>query len=73
MKRAEVVWRNGSKNIMDVNFLFKICDVSLKYEIATDITKEVMNEIWSRRNIKEVWSYIAAKELMVSNQDKDKT
>ncbi|OWR44253.1 u3 small nucleolar RNA-associated protein 6 [Danaus plexippus plexippus] len=62
-KRADVVWRNGMKNIPDVNYLFKLCDISLRYGVNEDISNSIKQEIWNRRSEKRVWSYIASKEL----------
>lgn len=64
LKRAEVVWRNAAKNIEDVTFLFKIYDLSMKYDVDS-ITYEIKKEIWSKRDKKEVWVYVAFKELQV--------
>lgn len=61
-----MVWKNGLKNIHDVTYLFKVCEHSLKYEIATSITESIKAKIWEQRTEKEVWSYIAMKELEVS-------
>lgn len=63
LKRADIVWRNGTNNISDVRFLFKLCDLALKYEIAKEITNSIKKEIWERRSEKDVWSYIGVKEL----------
>lgn len=65
LKRADIVWRNGSNKILDVGFLFKLCDLALKYEIAKEITNSIKKEIWERRSEKDVWSYIGVKELEV--------
>lgn len=65
LKRAEVVWKNAANNIEDVTFLFKICDLSMKYDVDS-ITKEIKKKIWSERDKKEVWFYVASKELQVS-------
>lgn len=65
LKRADIVWRNGTNNISDVRFLFKLCDLALKYEIAKEITNSIKKEIWERRSEKDVWSYIGVKELEV--------
>ncbi|CAK1550599.1 unnamed protein product [Leptosia nina] len=62
LKRAEVVWMNGMKNVPNLSFLFKICDLSLKYNNGA-LTNSIKEEVWSKRNHKEVWSYIASKEL----------
>ncbi|VVC96344.1 unnamed protein product, partial [Leptidea sinapis] len=62
IKRAEVVWRNGVKNIPDLKFLFQICDIALTYDNET-VMKSLKEEIWSKRDNKDVWSYIAMKEL----------
>ncbi|KAM3960767.1 U3 small nucleolar RNA-associated protein 6 homolog [Aphomia sociella] len=63
VKIADVVWKNGVKNISDVTFLFKICDLCLKYETDKSLIDAVKKEIWSKAEQKEVWSYIASKEL----------
>ncbi|XP_023945935.2 U3 small nucleolar RNA-associated protein 6 homolog [Bicyclus anynana] len=63
LKRAEVVWRNGMKNISDVNYLLKLCDLSLKYGIDETTTASIKEEIWNRRTERDVWTYIANKEL----------
>ncbi|XP_026732506.1 U3 small nucleolar RNA-associated protein 6 homolog [Trichoplusia ni] len=63
VKRADIVWKNGIKNIPNVKFLFKIFNCCLKYEIKQPFVDEIKNEIWSKRDCKEVWSYIASKEL----------
>uniref|UniRef100_A0A1E1WCU7 U3 small nucleolar RNA-associated protein 6 homolog n=1 Tax=Pectinophora gossypiella TaxID=13191 RepID=A0A1E1WCU7_PECGO len=62
LKRADVIWKNGAENINDLSFLFKLCDITIKYDVE-DITKEVKGEIWEKRSNKEVWSYIATMEL----------
>lgn len=59
-----MVWKNAAKNIGDIIFLFKICDLSMKYDVDS-ITKEIKKEIWSKRDKKEVWVYVASKELEV--------
>lgn len=66
MKRADVVWRNGIKNLEDVNFLFSLHDICIKFEADKSIKDSIKQEIWSRRDVKDVWSYIASKELEVS-------
>lgn len=66
MKRADIVWRNGAKNIGSVKFLFDIFDLCRKYEIKESFVDDIKQEIWSRRISKDVWSYIASKELDVS-------
>ncbi|XP_075978746.1 U3 small nucleolar RNA-associated protein 6 homolog [Anticarsia gemmatalis] len=63
VKRADIVWRNGVKNITNVSFLFSIFDLCSKYEIKESFVDDVKQEIWSRRDDKDVWSYIASKEL----------
>ncbi|XP_039755815.1 U3 small nucleolar RNA-associated protein 6 homolog [Pararge aegeria] len=63
LKRAEVVWRSGMKNIPDVNYLFKLCDLSMKYGIDDATTNSIKEEIWNKRTEKNVWAYIANKEL----------
>lgn len=65
-KRADIVWKNGVKNIPNVKFLFKLFNYCLKYDIKQPFVDEIKNEIWSKRDCKEVWSYIASKELDVS-------
>ncbi|XP_046968618.1 U3 small nucleolar RNA-associated protein 6 homolog [Vanessa cardui] len=63
IKRADVVWKNGMKNIPDEAFLFKLCDLAFNYGIDDTITNSIKKEIWDRRTEKSVWSYIALKEL----------
>ncbi|XP_047993663.1 U3 small nucleolar RNA-associated protein 6 homolog [Leguminivora glycinivorella] len=63
IKRADVIWRNGAKSIGDVSYLFKLCDLSLKFQDTESITEEIKREIWSQNDKKEVWPYIASKEL----------
>ncbi|KAL0872125.1 hypothetical protein ABMA27_004545 [Loxostege sticticalis] len=63
VKRADVVWRNGIKNIHDINFLFKLHDTCIKFEADSAIKNGIKEEIWSNRDNKDVWSYIASKEL----------
>lgn len=67
MKRTDVVWRNAMKNIAKVSFLFKLYDLCLKYDVPNPINNDIKAEIWLRRDDKEVWLYIASKELEVSN------
>ncbi|XP_053606153.1 U3 small nucleolar RNA-associated protein 6 homolog [Plodia interpunctella] len=63
IKIADVVWRNGVKNVNDLTFLFKLCDLCLKYDADKAITDGIKQEIWSKRDQQEIWPYIAAKEL----------
>ncbi|XP_045766401.1 U3 small nucleolar RNA-associated protein 6 homolog [Maniola jurtina] len=63
LKRAEVVWRSGIKNVPDMNYLFKLCDLSMKFGIDDATTNSIKEEIWNRSSDKNVWSYIANKEL----------
>ncbi|XP_026762558.2 U3 small nucleolar RNA-associated protein 6 homolog [Galleria mellonella] len=63
IKIADVVWRNGIKNINNVTFLFDLCNLCLKCETDKFLTDNIKKEIWSRLDQKEVWSYIASKEL----------
>ncbi|XP_059053862.1 U3 small nucleolar RNA-associated protein 6 homolog [Achroia grisella] len=63
IKIADVVWKNGIKNITNVKFLFELCDLCLKYETDKLLTDNIKTEIWSKLDQKEVWSYIASKEL----------
>ncbi|XP_041986309.1 U3 small nucleolar RNA-associated protein 6 homolog [Aricia agestis] len=63
IKKADIVWRNGLKNITDIRFLFKICDIALKYAVDNSVTDAIKREVWSKRSEKEVWTYIAEKEL----------
>lgn len=65
IKIADVVWRNGVKNVNDLTFLFKLCDLCLKYDADKAITDGIKQEIWSKRDQQEIWPYIAAKELEV--------
>ncbi|KPI91753.1 U3 small nucleolar RNA-associated protein 6-like [Papilio xuthus] len=62
IKRADIVWKNGMKTVDDISFLFKICDLAMKCEVE-QLVKSIKEEIWSRRDNKEVWIYIADKEL----------
>ncbi|CAG4950700.1 unnamed protein product [Colias eurytheme] len=62
LKRAEIVWQNSVKNIPELSFLFKLCDLSMKYNDGP-LTKSLKEEIWKRREEKDVWAYIASKEL----------
>lgn len=63
IKRADVIWRNGAKTIQNVKFLFSIFDLCAKYEIKNPFVDDIKKEIWSRRDSKDVWPYIASKEL----------
>lgn len=65
-RRTSIVWKNGIKNITDIDFLFKLFDLCLKYEVEGEIRESIKQEIWSKRENKEVWPYIASKELEVS-------
>lgn len=53
------------KNLSDAAFLFKVFDLSLKYDIAASITDEIKGEIWARNSEKDVWPFVAGKELEV--------
>lgn len=53
------------KNIPDVSYLLKLCDLSLKYGVDEAATNSIKEEIWNRKTDKDVWSYIAKKELEV--------
>lgn len=64
LKRAEVVWKNSMKNITDLSFLFKMCDLSIKYNDGA-LTNAIKEEVWSNRDNKDAWAYIASKELEV--------
>lgn len=64
-KRADVVWRNAAKNIDNVSILFKLYDLCLKYEVKDQFSADIKEEIWSRRDNQDVWSYIASKEIQV--------
>ncbi|XP_072947814.1 U3 small nucleolar RNA-associated protein 6 homolog [Epargyreus clarus] len=63
IKRASVVWKNGMNNISKLSYLFSICDLSMKFAFEESITNEIKAEIWSRQEEKDVWCYIAQKEL----------
>ncbi|KAJ8716271.1 hypothetical protein PYW08_013556 [Mythimna loreyi] len=63
IKRADIVWKNGAKNIQNVKFLFSMFDLCRKYEINEAFVDDIKKEIWSRQDNKDVWSYIASKEL----------
>ncbi|XP_063828068.1 U3 small nucleolar RNA-associated protein 6 homolog [Ostrinia nubilalis] len=63
LKRADVIWRNGIKHVQDIHFLFKLYDICLKFEADDSIKNAIKEEIWSNRDNKDVWSYIASKEL----------
>lgn len=63
LKRADIVWKNGIKNVNDINFLFELCNCSIKFDVAESVCQEIKNEIWSRRDNKDVWAYIADMEL----------
>ncbi|XP_068618280.1 U3 small nucleolar RNA-associated protein 6 homolog [Battus philenor] len=63
LKRAEVVWKNGMKNVQDFSYLFKVCDISIKYGIDESLNNNIKEEIWSQKEKREVWMYIAEKEL----------
>ncbi|XP_030025221.2 U3 small nucleolar RNA-associated protein 6 homolog [Manduca sexta] len=63
IRRADVVWRNGLKNISNVSYLFKLLDLCMKYDVKGEILEGIKQEIWTRRNNKDVWPYIASKEL----------
>lgn len=70
LKRADVVWRNGIKNVNEVSLLFNCLDLVLKYEVEGDMRNSIKKEIWARKDQKQVWTYIAEKELEVSIQQK---
>lgn len=53
-------------NVDDVGFLFKCLDLILKYELEGDMKNSIKANIWDRKDKKEVWPYIAEKELGVS-------
>ncbi|KAH9638990.1 hypothetical protein HF086_000916 [Spodoptera exigua] len=63
VKRADIVWKNGAKNIKSPKFLFNVFDLCSKYEIKESFVDDIKKEIWLRNDSKDVWSYIAAKEL----------
>lgn len=63
LKRTEIVWRNGIKNIDKESFLFELFDTCLKYDVGDPLKSDIKAEIWARKDKKEVWSYIASKEL----------
>ncbi|CAG9793729.1 unnamed protein product [Diatraea saccharalis] len=63
IKRADIVWRNGLKNLNDLKFLFNVYDICIKFDADNSITESIKQEIWSRHSEKEVWPYIASKEL----------
>ncbi|CAG9087109.1 unnamed protein product [Plutella xylostella] len=63
IKRASIVWRNCEKNITDVSVLFKLFDVCVLYDEGGSVLREIKEEIWSRNSQREVWCFIAAKEL----------
>ncbi|KAF9411362.1 hypothetical protein HW555_009809 [Spodoptera exigua] len=63
VKRADIVWKNGAKNIKSPKFLFNVFDLCRKYEIKESFVDDIKKEIWLRNDSKDVWSYIAAKEL----------
>ncbi|KOB72321.1 U3 small nucleolar RNA-associated protein 6-like protein [Operophtera brumata] len=63
LKRADVVWRNGLKNVNGVSLLFNCLDLVLKYEVEGDMRNSIKKEIWARKDHKDVWTYIAEKEL----------
>ncbi|CAG5025073.1 unnamed protein product [Parnassius apollo] len=63
IKRADIVWKNGMKNLPDISFLFKICDLSMIYGIDQSLSTSIKEEIWSRKNDRRIWMYIASKEL----------
>ncbi|KAL4713139.1 hypothetical protein ACJJTC_004525 [Scirpophaga incertulas] len=63
IKRADIVWRNGVKNVDSVSFLFKLYDVAIKYEADLSIVSSIKEEIWSNNDNKDVWVFIACKEM----------
>ncbi|XP_028030528.1 U3 small nucleolar RNA-associated protein 6 homolog [Bombyx mandarina] len=62
-KKADIIWRNGAKNIQNVKFLFKLYDLCTKYEYTGLLVDDIKLEIWLNRNNQEVWPYLASKEL----------
>ncbi|CAB3259655.1 unnamed protein product [Arctia plantaginis] len=63
VERVNIVWRNGAKKISSVEYLFKIFDLCMKYEIKESFVDDIKQQIWSQNANKEVWPYIASKEL----------
>lgn len=63
VKKLDIIWRNAVKNIANVTILLKIFDLCRKYEIKEPFVDDIKKEIWSRRDNKDVWIYIASKEL----------
>lgn len=66
VERANIVWRNGAKKITSVEYLFEVFDLCRKYEIKEPFVNDIKEQIWSQNFNKDVWAFVASKELQVS-------